>query len=102
MVLNSFSLHVGDKGFKAKKKEHHGPREENNFFTSKSKRICRLNKKNDHSFFSFQHLNILVVLALVIKVPMVIYSFFLQLCTIFDLWWSSDELSPVVANGHMT
>ena len=75
MVLNSFSLHVGDKGFK----EQHGPREENNFFTSKSKRICRLNKKNDHSFFSFQHLNILVVLALVIKVPMVIYSFFLQL-----------------------
>ena len=37
MVLNSFSLHVGDKGFKAKKKEQHGPREESNFFTSKIK-----------------------------------------------------------------
>ena len=33
MVLNSFSLHVGDKGFK----EQHGPREENTFFSSKIK-----------------------------------------------------------------
>ena len=70
---------LGTKVLKPKKKNSMVHVKKAIFLLQKSKRICRLNKKNDHSFFSVQHLNILVVLALVIKVPMVIYSFFLQL-----------------------